>query len=351
MHHKTKLTWKEADRLISISTKEITSDRICAEPLVSVCLITYNHRKFIHDSVDSVLAQITQFPFEVVISDDCSSDGTTDIVLDYQRVNPDKIRVLLAKETLGKHTGNGRLNFIRTLRTCRGKYIALLEGDDYWTAPQKLQKQVEFLESHPEYAGAFHDTSVLEADGAAGDPKRWWQDFGDRLDATHEDTISINTPFHTSSFVLRRENIANLPAVFLQFGSGDLPIYILSAARGPLRRISMSMSVWRNHDGGISKTSAHRAVGGALQKRFMMCALRKHLYPIGKDRFNEAIEEYNHQLFSLWNQSRSVERLALLQAAWANCERRLAREIVLSSIHRKATRTLAALRRRIFRRA
>lgn len=348
MHHETKLTWEEANRLISINTEEVRSDQLCTEPLVSVCLITYNHLKFFREAIDGVLAQRTEFSFEVIIGDDGSIDGTTDTVLDYQRCYPNRICVLLAKDNLGHYTGNGRLNVIRTLRACRGKYIALLEGDDYWTDPTKLQKLVEFLESHPDYAGAFHDTSILEADGAAGDPQRWFQDFRDRLDATLEDTISRITPFHSSSFVFRRENLSQLPATYLQFESGDLAVFILSAARGPLRRIPASMSVYRKHDGGITNTSNHRSWGGCIQKRFMLCVLRKHLHPVGKERFDAVIKQYDTQLFSLWIYGYggdSVERLALLQGAWHNRGRCLAVQIVFS-----LKWPIVALRRTIGRR-
>ncbi|MDH3442419.1 MAG: glycosyltransferase [Deltaproteobacteria bacterium] len=351
MRHKSNLDWTEANRLISINTEDVRSNQLCAEPLVSVCLITYNHREFFRQAIDSVLMQRTEFSFEIIIGDDGSIDGTTDTVLDYHRRFPEKIRVLLAKENLGKQTGNGRLNGIRTLRACRGKYIAFLEGDDYWTDSKKLQKQVEFLESNPDYAGAFHDTSILDADGAAGNPRSWWQDFGARLDVTLEDTISRITPFHTSSFVFRRENLSELPTAILQCESGDLVAFILSAARGPLRRIPAPMSTYRKHYSGITNTSEHQGWGGWIQKRFMFCALRRHLYPVGKEQFDEVIKQYDNQLFSLWIHSGdAAERLALLQSAWRNHGRYLVAQIMLRSILFSVKSPIIKLRRAIGRR-
>lgn len=107
---------------------------------VSVLMITYNHEKFIAQAIDSILMQQVNFDYEIVIGEDCSTDGTRAIVIQYQKEYPDKIRLLLPEENLGMHK-----NFVQTFRACQGEYIALLEGDDYWTSPRKLQKQVDFF--------------------------------------------------------------------------------------------------------------------------------------------------------------------------------------------------------------
>lgn len=113
---------------------------------LSVCMITYNHEKFIAQAINSVLIQQTNFDYGIVIGEDCSTDNTRSICLEYQRKYPDKIRLLLPKKNLGMIH-----NFIQTFGSCRGKYVAMLEGDDYWTDPYKLQKQVDFLEANPDY--------------------------------------------------------------------------------------------------------------------------------------------------------------------------------------------------------
>jgi len=114
-------------------------------PLVSVKMITYNHEPYIRQAIDCVLAQKTNFPFKLIIGEDCSTDGTREIVFDYQKKYPDIIRVITSNKNVGAHK-----NSLRTLKACRGKYIALCEGDDYWTSPNKLQKQVSYLETHPD---------------------------------------------------------------------------------------------------------------------------------------------------------------------------------------------------------
>lgn len=115
------------------------------EPLVSVTMITYNHAPFIARAIEGVLQQKTNFPFELIIGEDCSTDGSREIVFEYQKKHPDIIRVITSDKNVGAIK-----NGTRTMKAGRGKYIAFCEGDDYWQSPHKLQKQVDYLEDHPE---------------------------------------------------------------------------------------------------------------------------------------------------------------------------------------------------------
>lgn len=114
-------------------------------PLVSVKMTTYNHAPYITQAIEGVLQQKTSFPIELIIGEDCSTDGTMEIVLNFQRKYPDIIRVITSEINVGAHKNSERIDKI-----CRGKYIALCEGDDYWHDPYKINKQVDYLESHPE---------------------------------------------------------------------------------------------------------------------------------------------------------------------------------------------------------
>lgn len=113
------------------------------EVLVSICMITYNHESFIREAIEGVLMQKTNFAFELIIGEDCSKDRTREICIEYQNKYPEIIKLLLPEANLGVIN-----NFLQTVKACSGKYIALCEGDDYWTDPTKLQKQVEFLEKN-----------------------------------------------------------------------------------------------------------------------------------------------------------------------------------------------------------
>ena len=124
------------------------------EIVVSISCITYNHAPYIRQALDGFIMQQTNFRFEVLIHDDCSTDGTDDIIREYATKYPDIIKPLYEEENQyqnGKPHGSAVWNFPRA----KGKYIAICEGDDYWTDPLKLQKQVDFLESHPDFSMVF----------------------------------------------------------------------------------------------------------------------------------------------------------------------------------------------------
>ncbi|MCR4890730.1 MAG: glycosyltransferase [Lachnospiraceae bacterium] len=139
-----------------------TSENKNEKPVkLSVVFITYNHEPYLRESLDSVLMQQTDFPFEIVVGEDCSTDGTRDILREYAGKYPGKFRLLFRKKNLGRTT----LNVYLTAMACRGKYLAFLEGDDYWTDPKKLQKQVDFLDSHPDYMGTTASFRLINEKG------------------------------------------------------------------------------------------------------------------------------------------------------------------------------------------
>lgn len=157
---KIELPWSGAEKLIEDNTVDGGRCELHPAPLVSVSLVTYQHASYVEQAIRSILDQTTDFPFEVVVGDDSSTDGTFELLKKYQERHPTKIRLIQSRPNLGVHTGNGRLNLIRNLRACRGKYIALLEGDDYWIEKSKLQQQVDFLESNPDYSGCCGNSMI-----------------------------------------------------------------------------------------------------------------------------------------------------------------------------------------------
>ena len=132
-------------------------------PLVSVRCLTYNQKKYIKDALDGFVKQITDFSFEVIVHDDASTDGTAAIVKEYAEKYPDIIKPIFETENqYSKHDGSLR----RIMNeACKGKYIAYCEGDDYWTDPYKLQKQVSFLEKHPDYSMCCTNVRILSPSG------------------------------------------------------------------------------------------------------------------------------------------------------------------------------------------
>ena len=131
-----------------------------SKPVVSICSITYNHEKFIAESIDSFLMQETDFPFEIVIGEDCSTDATKKVIEEYIEKYPNLIKLIISYDNVGMNK-----NFIRTMKSCKGEYIAICEGDDYWTDTKKIQIQKDFLELNNEYAITYTSVEAFNENG------------------------------------------------------------------------------------------------------------------------------------------------------------------------------------------
>jgi glycosyltransferase involved in cell wall biosynthesis len=126
-------------------------------PIVSILCLTYNHEKFISEAIDGFLMQKTNFPFEIIISDDFSLDDTLDVIRTYEAQYPNLIKVLNADKNQGVYK-----NAVKVLSTCIGKYIAVCEGDDYWTDDKKLQKQFNLLDQEDKLSGIYHSVNIVD---------------------------------------------------------------------------------------------------------------------------------------------------------------------------------------------
>ena len=211
---------------------------------VSALVVTYNHARFIAQALDSVLMQEAPFPWEILISEDASTDGTREIVVDYQRRHPDRIRLLLSER-------NVRTNRVvaRGFEAARGQYLALLDGDDFWTARDKLAKQAAFLDAHPECAMCFHNATVVHEDGSR--PPWNWTPPQQKPLATLEDIWRGNF-IATCSSMFRRGLCQPLPAWYdALFPITDWPLHILHAEHGAIGYLDEVMGVYRYHAGGL----------------------------------------------------------------------------------------------------
>ncbi|QLE51297.1 glycosyltransferase [Nostoc sp. C057] len=208
---------------------------------LSVLILAYNHEKFIIQALDSVLMQQVDFDYEIVIGEDCSTDNTRDILVGYQQEHPEKIRLLLPEKNLGMHD-----NFIQTFKACRGKYIALLEGDDYWTSPEKLQKQVDFLDTHTDYTICFHNALYLYQDGST---KCFMPPENCKNTFTLEDILNSNI-MSFASIVFRQGFIEEFPEWMYDINFVDWILQILLAQHGNIGYINETMNVYRIHPNG-----------------------------------------------------------------------------------------------------
>ena len=168
-------------------------------PEVSVICTTYNQEKYIANCLNGFLIQKTNFPFEVIVHDDCSTDGTLDIVLSYEKKYPDLFIVVTEEEN--QYSRNADFDEI-LMPYVRGRYIALCEGDDFWCDEQKLQRQYDFMESHPKCSLVCHNTIINDLGGK--NPLILFNNWRDIHELT-EDDVFIGWNVHTSSYFFRKE--------------------------------------------------------------------------------------------------------------------------------------------------
>ncbi len=212
--------------------------------LISVWMGAFNHESFIAKAIDSVLMQQTDFDVEIVIGEDCSIDSTRKIILDYNDKYPGKFKLLLPEKNLGM------IPIVKaTYPLCTGKYIAWLDGDDYWTDPLKLQKQVNFLEAHPDFVMCFHNVSILDQINHTYAEKEHPKYFNT------DESLSIDhfcyyNPVAACSVVHRNVLPKELPGWFYQLAFPDLAFYFLLAEKGKIQYLGENMGVYRVHEEG-----------------------------------------------------------------------------------------------------
>jgi glycosyltransferase involved in cell wall biosynthesis len=223
-------------------------------PKVSVEVITYNHAPFIAQALDSVLNQKAGFEFEIVVGDDYSTDGTREILKSYADRHPQRIRLLLHPQRLGPHKPGleGKRNFLATYRSCRGEYVALLEGDDYWTDELKLEKQVRFLETHPSCSLCSHAVAV-EYSGSRG--QHWGPLIGESSERIYsiKDFLRQETQISTPSMLFRRRALRKIPGWFEDEVNGDYALQAFLAKQGDVGVLPDCMAAHRKHESGTSR--------------------------------------------------------------------------------------------------
>ena len=218
------------------------------EPLVSVHIATYNQKDFIGKAIDSAISQQVSFPMEIVIGDDLSTDGTREVLLSYKEKYPEKIVLNLLLE---KGKGMiGRENYETTMDLCKGKYIAFLDGDDYWKDDGKLEEQVKFLESNEDFVMCHHDCEAKMTEGV-----KLKKDFS----KAHKETgfyeaCQITIPF-MSSVVIRRDalNYFNRRKWLENLDLGDFALWAMASLKGKAYYIDKEMAYYRVNANSVTK--------------------------------------------------------------------------------------------------
>jgi glycosyltransferase involved in cell wall biosynthesis len=222
----------------------ISNDAAAAErPRVSVLLVTYNHAAYIRQAVDSVLSQEFDGGLELVIGEDCSTDGTRALLEDYVRRDPQRIRLFARERNVGLSE-----NLRRAWTACRGDYIAMLEGDDYWTDRRKLAKQVAAMDSHPDWTMCFHRIQVTNE---AGRPTFFEpQEDNFPTETGLADILRRNYVGNVST-MYRRGIVPEIPESLARVVHQDWPLHVLHARRGRIGYLPEVMGVWRHHAGSM----------------------------------------------------------------------------------------------------
>lgn len=213
------------------------------EPLVSVFCPTYNHEKFIRQCLEGIVMQKTDFPIELFVQDDASTDKTPLIVKEYAEKHDFIIPVLHSEN----HYSKGKSLNEYFFRNAKGKYIALCEGDDYWTDPFKLQKQVDFLEGNEDFAICHHNMQVIYEDGR----EPHLSNSPDQKEVTTIEDLAKGNYIYTASCVYRNGLIKEFPDWFKDAPVGDYVLHMLNAQYGKIKYITDVMGVYRVHKDGI----------------------------------------------------------------------------------------------------
>ena len=211
--------------------------------LVTALIVTCNHRPYVAAAIESALMQRTKFSVEILISEDASSDGTEEVVESYATAHPGLIEILSSVRRVGSNEV-----VARGLRRARGRYIALLYGDDFWISEAKLQIQADYLETHLDFTAIFHN-ALIASENEVSD--RRWTPSGHPAEVTLDD-IWAGNPFATCTGMMRTECVRDIPSWYAEFFPiTDWPLYVFCARRGKLAFVDNIVGVYRLHAGGL----------------------------------------------------------------------------------------------------
>lgn len=283
-------------------------------PLVSICSTTYNREKYIGQAIDSWLAQKTNFNFEIVISDDCSTDNTVQIIEDYILKNP-QIRFKLLKSE--ENQGFVR-NSVKVYESAEGKYIAQCDGDDYWIDPLKLQKQVDFLENNTDYVMCFTNSFIFNEEineKKAAKLKIWdtcntCEILEEHNSLTAKIHDELQTLGHMSSIVFRNNVIEIFPQWYYTTYMNDDTLFVMLSKFGKAKMINEMCSVYRVNNEGVSTKNFSIEKDYVGRIKFYK-DLNRYLDFKFKKQIRKLLSAYNYRLFLLYYKNKKFNESLL----------------------------------------
>lgn len=268
------------------------------EVIVSVYCLAYNHQDYIRDALNGFINQKTDFRFEVIVHDDASTDNTAEVIREFEEKYPDIIKPIYQSENQYSKGVDIIKKFIKPM--VRGKYVAICEGDDYWCDDDKLQKQVDFLESHSEYVACVHNT--IQENLIRRKKILMYGDVEKDLEL-RELALNGSAEYHTSSILALADLVINRPDFSRRVNVGDYPMAINFSINGKIRYFPKPMSIYRYGTiGSWSRKNANLLNHIAHAKGVINMLNDADLYTNGKyhDIFEEAICGFQFSL-DAWN--------------------------------------------------
>ena len=251
-------------------------------PKVSVCLITYNHEKFISQALSGAINQITDFDYEIVVGDDCSKDATGKIVQEFEAKYPNKIKYFRHPENVGMIG-----NWIHTIQSCKGEYIAILEGDDFWTDSNKLAVQVSLLEKHPEFSMCFHKVGFDVENKINQNDNYLDQDLNKSV-FTIADVIKNKWFIGSCSIMVPNNYWKTFPKKMHTLKAIDVIVQLMASSHGDIGYIDKEMSVYRIHSSGISQ---QQWLGREHSFEYVVLDLQKVFDKFSKYKYHKLIKQ------------------------------------------------------------
>lgn len=275
-------------------------------PLVDIIMFAYNHEEFIEEAIKSVLMQKTKYSYKIEIGEDCSTDHTRQIIMDYYERYPERIELFLWKENVG-----GDRNTIEIIKKCRGTYIAFLEGDDCWTDSFKLEKQISFLENHENYIGTAHNVRCVNKRGELLHRDFELYSICEGHIYGKEQAERFEMAAQTTSLLFRNIwkswTVKELEAFFMSTGNGDMKINILLGLSGDINYFKDIMADHRRVFEGDSWTAKSHDKNMMWFHYMTCCSIQNHMKKyknISLDvdkRFDSLLEESYMKLLCKWN--------------------------------------------------
>ena len=226
------------------------SNNVTNNVTVSICIQTYQHVNYIKDCLEGILMQKANFNFEILLGEDSSTDGTREICIDYAQKYSEKIRLFLhdrKNNILINGSPSGRFNFLNNLFSARGKYIAICEGDDYWTDPYKLQKQYDLMEGHPEASMCVALSGTIDQHANKYSSDKMIENEKYKLLSFD----NIKQYYHTSTYLIRTKIIKEIFQTKFELFSGDTSLRYLLLEYGPFVLLNEEVSVYRQTGTGV----------------------------------------------------------------------------------------------------